>query len=76
MALTKYKRDLLTRKESVGGQFSIEKDNVLALCQEHGKIPLLAFAQTRMQLLSEVGHRSIIIVCFILKLQQHDGRVV
>ena len=48
----------------------------LALCQEHGKIPLLAFAQTRTQLLSKVGHHSIIIVCFILKLQQHDGRVV
>ena len=31
MVLTKYKRDLLTRKESVGGQFAIEKEDVTCL---------------------------------------------
>jgi hypothetical protein len=31
MALTKYKRDLLTRKELVGGEFAIEKEDVPCL---------------------------------------------
>jgi hypothetical protein len=31
MALTKYKRDLLTRKELVGGEFAIEKEDVTCL---------------------------------------------
>jgi hypothetical protein len=54
----------------------LRRSILLALCQGHGKIHLLEFTQTIMQLPREVGHRSIIIIYFILKLREHDGRVM
>ena len=40
----------------------LRRSILLALCQGHGKIHLLEFTQTIMQLPREVGHRSIIII--------------
>jgi hypothetical protein len=49
MTSSKYKRELLRRKESVGGEFAINKQD------KHGQIRLLPLKAIKNQSLNEVG---------------------
>ena len=71
MALTKYKRDLLTRKESVGGQFAIEKEDVTCLVSRAWQ-DSFARIRTNKNAIAERGWTPLNFNC----LWQHDGRVV
>ena len=71
MALTKYKRELLRRKELAGVEFAINKEDIFTLLIKRGLIRSLVLYTTNQLLLIVDGILSTTIVYCILKsLQQ------
>ena len=55
MVLTKCKQDLLTRKELVGGEFAIEKEDVTCLVVSRARQDLFAQIHTNKTAIAERG---------------------
>ena len=70
MALTRYKRELLRRKELAGVEFGINKEDILTLLIRHGLIPLHVLYTTNQPSQIVDGIHSTTIVCFTLKLRR------